>query len=29
MELVRLAVSGFFDAMYWPKRRRVNRVTAT
>lgn len=28
LELVKLAVSGFFDALYVPKRRRVNRLTA-
>ena len=28
-ELVRFSLSGFFDLMYWPKRRRVNRETAT
>jgi peptidoglycan/xylan/chitin deacetylase (PgdA/CDA1 family) len=26
--LMRLSLSGFFDLLYWPKRRRVNRVTA-
>lgn len=28
MSFVRLTLSGFYDLMYWPKRRRVNRLTA-
>jgi peptidoglycan/xylan/chitin deacetylase (PgdA/CDA1 family) len=27
--LVRLCLSGFYDLLYLPKRRRVNRLTAT
>ena len=26
-ELVHLSLSGFFDLLYWPKRRRVNQLT--
>lgn len=29
IELTRLVLSGFYDALYWSKRRRVNRLTST
>lgn len=29
IELTRLVLSGFYDLIYWPKRRRVNRLTAS
>jgi peptidoglycan/xylan/chitin deacetylase (PgdA/CDA1 family) len=29
LPLTRFTLSGFYDLMYWPNRRRVNRLTAT